>query len=114
LVTGLLVIVAGAVISVVDSHDFPSIGLGIWWAITTVTTVGYGDVVPTSVAGRIVASCLMLVGIGFISILTATVASSFVANDTEDAETASLDQVMEVLRRIETRLDALEGTRVSA
>jgi len=108
LITGLLVVVAGAVISVVDSADFPNMGLGIWWAVTTVTTVGYGDVVPHSVAGRVVASCLMLVGIGFLSILTATVASSFVASDVDDAETASLDQVMEVLHRIEARLDALE------
>jgi voltage-gated potassium channel len=113
LITGLLVIVAGAVISVVDSSDFPTTGLGIWWAVTTVTTVGYGDVVPHSAAGRVVASCLMLLGIGFISILTATVASSFVANDTEDAEATSLDQVMEVLQRIELRLEALEGTHTS-
>jgi voltage-gated potassium channel len=109
LITGLLVVLAGAVISVVESADFPSIGLGIWWAITTVTTVGYGDVVPHSVAGRVVASCLMLLGIGFISILTATVASSFVAHDTEDSESASLEQVMEALHRIEARLDAIEG-----
>jgi voltage-gated potassium channel len=56
-----------------------------WWAIVTVTTVGYGDVYPKTVAGRIVGSLLMLVGIGFISLLTATFASTFVAADTEAA-----------------------------
>jgi voltage-gated potassium channel len=108
LLTGLLVIVAGATISVADSEDFPNLGVGIWWAMTTVTTVGYGDVVPHTVPGRIVAGCLMLVGIGFLSMLTATIASSFVARDTGTTEGATLEQVMETLQRIEQRLDALE------
>ena len=55
LVTGLVVVVAGSAVSVADSEEFPSVGLGIWWAITTVTTVGYGDVVPQTVGGRVVA-----------------------------------------------------------
>jgi len=107
--TGLLVAVAGAVISVVDSADFPNIGLGMWWAITTVTTVGYGDAVPHSAAGRLVASVLMLVGIGFLSILTATIASSFVARDEAEAGAVPLAEVMRALERIEARLEAIES-----
>jgi voltage-gated potassium channel len=74
-----------------------------------VTTAGYGDVVPHTVVGRIVASALMLVGIGFISILTATIASSFVARDSGTSDTVSLDQVMRALERIEARLDSIES-----
>ena len=43
-------------IRLVDPHDFPTIGLAPWWAVMTVTTVGYGDIVPTTTAGRFVAS----------------------------------------------------------
>ena len=112
LATGLLVIVSGAAISVADAEEFPNVGLGIWWAITTVTTVGYGDVVPHTVGGRIIAGALMLVGIGFLSTLTATIASTFVSHDV-DAEEAESDhaQVLAALDRIEQRLDRLEAAR---
>jgi voltage-gated potassium channel len=56
-------------------HDF---GQGLWWPITTVTTVGYGDRYPTTSLGQGVAVFLMLVGIGLIGVLTATIASYFV------------------------------------
>lgn len=55
-------------------HDF---GQGLWWAITTATTVGYGDRYPTTPMGQGVAVFLMLVGIGLIGALTATIASYF-------------------------------------
>ncbi len=53
-------------------------GDALWWAIVTVTTVGYGDKYPVTAGGRGVAVVLMLVGIGLIGVLTATVASYFV------------------------------------
>jgi voltage-gated potassium channel len=56
-------------------HDYPE---ALWWAIVTVTTVGYGDRYPVTEGGRIVAVILMLVGIGLIGVLTATVASLFI------------------------------------
>jgi voltage-gated potassium channel len=56
-------------------HDYPD---ALWWAIVTVTTVGYGDRYPVTEGGRIVAVILMLVGIGLIGVLTATVASLFI------------------------------------
>ena len=64
----------GSVEALVDSGDFHSTWDGIWWAMETVTTVGYGDLYPESVGGRIVAMVVMLFGIGFLSVLTATVA----------------------------------------
>ena len=71
--------VASAVIMrIVDPEDFPSLGLALWWAVTTVTTVGYGDVVPVQPAGRAVASVLMIVGFASLSLLTGIVASVLV------------------------------------
>lgn len=98
-------VVAGATISVVDSKDVPTVGTGMSWAVVTVTTVGYGDIVPHNTAGRVVGAILMLIGIGFISLLTATIASTFVASD--DEEDTRLDEAVETVRRIEQRLDQL-------
>jgi voltage-gated potassium channel len=75
-----------------------SVGDGIWWAIVTATTVGYGDISPATTEGRIIATALMLLGIGVIGAFTATVASFFVAQD-EGSE----------LKAIEARLDRLEA-----
>jgi voltage-gated potassium channel len=61
-------------------HDYPD---ALWWAIVTVTTVGYGDRFPTTEGGRVVAVILMLVGIGLIGVLTATVASVFIKEHTD-------------------------------
>jgi voltage-gated potassium channel len=110
MLTALLIALAGATISLLDAGEFPNVGLGMWWAITTVTTVGYGDVVPHTVAGRIVAACLMLVGIGFISIFTATIASGFIERDSR-GERVTLNQVMEKLTEIERRLESIDARR---
>jgi voltage-gated potassium channel len=61
-------------------HNYPD---ALWWAIVTVTTVGYGDRYPTTEGGRAVAVILMLVGIGLIGVLTATVASVFIKEHTD-------------------------------
>ena len=59
-------------------------GSGLWWAVQTVTTVGYGDYVPRNVAGRLVATFVMLGGIGFLTVITAAITSSFVARSREE------------------------------
>jgi voltage-gated potassium channel len=61
-------------------HTYPD---ALWWAIVTVTTVGYGDRYPTTSGGRAVAVVLMLIGIGLIGVLTATVASLFIKEHTD-------------------------------
>jgi voltage-gated potassium channel len=78
-------------------HNF---GDALWWAIATVTTVGYGDKYPVSPGGRGVAVVLMLVGIGLIGVLTATVASYFV-EEKAGQENAELNQRLD---RIEAML----------
>jgi voltage-gated potassium channel len=115
LATGMLIVVAGFSISIADTESFPNPWLGIWWAITTVTTVGYGDFVPHTLAGRVIAGALMFVGIGFLSMLTAAIASTFVSRDIGEEERLTKteqSEVMELLRRIERRLEALEANGV--
>ena len=53
--------------------------MGLWWAVQTVTTVGYGDHTPVTVSGRLVAAFVMLVGIGFLTVVTAAITSTFVS-----------------------------------
>jgi voltage-gated potassium channel len=108
LATVMLVLVTGFAISVADKEEFSSPWVGMWWAITTVTTVGYGDYAPHTAVGRIIASVLMITGIGFLSLLTAAIASRFVSQDSE-AEHSEVSEVLAVLTRIEERLDRLES-----
>jgi voltage-gated potassium channel len=100
MLTLLVVIVSGAVESLVDSGDFQSTWQGIWWAVATVTTVGYGDVTPTTVQGQVVAIVVMLFGIAFLSVLTATIASRFVKTE-RGSET---EEILAALARLEAQL----------
>jgi voltage-gated potassium channel len=104
LITVIVVIVSGSVEALVDTQDFHSTWDGIWWAVVTVTTVGYGDVYPKSVEGRIIAMVVMFVGIGFLSVLTASIASLFVKSD----RGSELDEVTDALKRIELELADLK------
>ena len=69
------VLIGALVMWLVDDENFPNYGVALWWAAQTVTTVGYGDVVPTNVAGRIVASLVMFTGIALISVVSGAAAS---------------------------------------
>ena len=102
LITALVVVVGGAAETFVDKHDVPNLWDGIWWSVVTVTTVGYGDIQPESVGGRLVAMAVMLAGIGFLSVLTATIASRFVRTDT------GTEKMMAALARIERELAELK------
>jgi voltage-gated potassium channel len=95
-----------AIMRVVDSEDFPTLGRALWWAVSTVTTVGYGDVVPVQPVGRAIAAGLMVVGFASLSLLSGIIASALIARrasvqqETRDAVAA--------LERVERRLDAIE------
>jgi voltage-gated potassium channel len=77
--TGVSVVIGGILIRLAEPQVFSNIWLGMWWALQTVTTVGYGDVVPKSFLGRLVGAVVMLEAIAFVSIITAVITSSFVA-----------------------------------
>lgn len=83
---------------------------GLWWAVVTLTTVGYGDLFPVTPVGRLLAIVLMVGGIGFVAVLTASVAAHFVEDDGREV-LAALRRVEERLAALEARLDAAGGLR---
>jgi voltage-gated potassium channel len=119
--TALIVLGSGLLMRVLDHREYPNIFIGMWWAIQTVTTVGYGDVTPKAVAGRIVATVVMLEGIAFVAIVTAAITSTFVAraehlqdvaaaNDEAKRDASihsSLTEVTQRLDRLETMMRGL-------
>jgi voltage-gated potassium channel len=126
--TAVIVIVSGVAIRSLDPHEYTSIWEGMWWALQTVTTVGYGDVTPENVAGRFVAGAVMLAGVALVAIVTAAVTSSFVArvqeqHRAEDATEedlaeqrldAGLQDITARLERVERMLGALSEQSRSA
>jgi voltage-gated potassium channel len=106
--TTLIVVAAGVLISVIDNEEYPTIGLGLWWALQTVTTVGYGDVAPAQLGGRLIAAVVMLEGIAFIAIVTAVITSTFVARATRESEAARAEDEMSDRELMEQRFDELE------
>ncbi len=103
-------VAAGILMTVADQENYPSIGSGLWWAAQTVTTVGYGDNVPVTVLGRFIAVVVMLLGISFLTVITAAITSAFVARARveqarSDAETPTAEQ----LREIDERLERIEA-----
>jgi voltage-gated potassium channel len=106
--TAVVTVGAGALISLIDSDEYPSVGIGLWWAIQTVTTVGYGDVAPKDVVGRVVAALVMLYGIAFIAIVTAVITSTFVARASRDYDEEHREEEQSDRELIEKRFDELE------
>jgi voltage-gated potassium channel len=90
-----------------SNSNIHSMGDAFWWAIVTATTVGYGDLSPVTGEGRVIAVGLMIVGIGFIGILTATL-TSFFFDQERSAEAMALERRLD---RIEDKLDALVQQR---
>jgi voltage-gated potassium channel len=99
----------GILMTVVDRENYPTVGSGLWWAVQTTTTVGYGDNVPTTVAGRVIAAVVMLFGIGFLTVITAAITSTFVARSRlERAHSGAETPTAEELRQIDERLERIE------
>lgn len=102
MVTAAVVILLGAILVHLAEHgskeaNITSLGEAMWWAVTTVTTVGYGDKFPTTVAGRVVAVGVMLLGIALFGIVTASMSSLFLAQ-TQEHEVAQLHGELQHLR----------------
>lgn len=113
--TVVIVLIGGLIVWVFDSRDFPDYGSALWYALQTVTTVGYGDVTPVHVSGRIVAAIVMIWGTAYLAILTATITSTFVARAEfeyrrrEAASEAASEEKLEVrLEDLDARLERIE------
>jgi voltage-gated potassium channel len=102
-------IVSGVLMHFTDRNSFPNIGDGLWWAVQTVTTVGYGDLVPTSVPGRLVAALVMLLGIGFLTVITAAITSTFIETARRRIEGNTSNAISTKLDQIAARLDVIEA-----
>ena len=119
--TVVVVVVSGFLMRALDHREYPNIFQGMWWAMQTVSTVGYGDVTPTNTIGKLVAALVMLEGIALVSIVTAAVTSTFVEraraarekaehveeHDEEARIDARLDDLAAQLKGIQTTLDSL-------
>jgi len=101
-------IAAGVGIRFLDPADFENVWVGSWWAVQTVTTVGYGDVVPHKPSGRVVGAALMLVGIAFLTILTAMITAALVETLRRRYEQTSADEVESKIDDVSERLERLE------
>ena len=102
-----LAFVGAIVMRFADSDNFPSVGLAMWWALQTVTTVGYGDVVPTTAFGRVIGGIEMVMGVSFIAFLTAGVTSTVIQR--AEAETRK-DDLGQSEQDTQSIIDALRGT----
>ena len=108
-----LITVAGGILErLLDRQEYPTIGKGLWFALQTVTTVGYGDVTPSRPQGRIIAAVLMLTAIGFLAVITASVTASLVESSRRrfaaGAE-AGVDQRLDELNARLARIEAALG-----
>src|SRR4051812_12267275 len=113
-----IVLIGGVIVWVFDRRDFPDLGGALWYTLQTVTTVGYGDKVPTEGTGRLVGAAVMVVAVALIAILTASITSTFVEaaqrrgragleaeeRDSADALRRQLDDVVARLATIEAML----------
>jgi voltage-gated potassium channel Kch len=101
------IVIFGVVEYLVDRDTFDSVWDGMWWATQTVTTVGYGDVVPQDAGGKLIASVLMIGGLSFFAVITGVITSSFVTAAAERRRTAAADPVAERLEQLSVEVAAL-------
>jgi voltage-gated potassium channel len=118
-------VLIGSLVMWLLTEDFADFGTAFWFTLQTITTVGYGDVTPTTSWGRAVASVVMVVAIGFLAIVTALITSTFVEaagrqrrQNEVDAELeaaahteAQLEELVRRLESIEASLERLESSR---
>lgn len=106
--TAVVVVVGGVLMRVFDHDEYSNIWVGMWWALQTVTTVGYGDVTPKHPSGRIIAAFVMLEGIAFLTIIIAAITSTFVARAAQERDIAEAAEEDDAELRLEERLDGID------
>lgn len=112
IIAGVTVLIAfggGFLERVLDHKEYPTIGRGLWLSLQTVTTVGYGDVTPDRPIGRFIAAVIMLTGIGFLAVITASVTASLVESNRRKYAAQSEEDVVLALAEITARLARIEA-----
>jgi voltage-gated potassium channel len=109
IVTATTVVVAGGGVAMrlLDHAEYSNVWVGMWWALQTVTTVGYGDVTPEHVFGRVVGAFVMLYGIAFLTITIAAITSTFVARAEREQDAAEAQAEQQEQERVEAHFDDL-------
>ena len=105
---GVAVIVFGVLERAVDPKTFHTVWSGMWWAVETVTTVGYGDIVPQQTAGRLIGGFLMLGGLSLLAVVTAAITSGFVSRAQARGRLTGEDPVMLKLEELTTELQSVK------
>jgi voltage-gated potassium channel Kch len=107
-----IVFLAALAMRIFDAKEFPSFGRSAWWAVQTVTTVGYGDVTPQRAVGRVIAAVVMLQGVAFIAVITATITSAFVARAEHEygGQAERWSHIDDRFDELDRRLQALAGS----
>ena len=106
--TTVVVVAGGVLMRLLDHGEYSDVWVGMWWALQTVTTVGYGDVTPKNPTGRIIAALAMLQGIAFLAVTTAAITSTFVARASKEREKARAADEDDAEVRIEARLVSID------
>ena len=101
-------LMSGLIIAGIDP-SIETVWEGLWWAWVTVATVGYGDVVPQSVAGKVFGAVVILFGLGFFSLLTASFSAYFVSRGEIEIEEEEAEEIYR-LKDIERRMEVMEKT----
>ena len=108
--TALVTFAGGLVAWLTDRNDFHSLGDGLWWALQTITTVGYGDVVPRSGTSRAIGAVVMISGIAFLTVITAAVTATLIeAARRRQPPAPDRDQLSNSLQELTARLSAIEA-----
>ena len=111
-----IALVAGLAVWLLARGEFTTPGESFWWAAQTVTTVGYGDVVPDTPVSKVVAVLVMFFGVATVSITTAIITSAVIGetqralgDEQDDPQLAALGRIEDRLDALQERLDAIEG-----
>jgi voltage-gated potassium channel len=107
--TAVITVACGIVIRLLDPADFDNVWLGLWWAVQTVTTVGYGDIVPHHTSGRVIGALLMLSGIGFLTVVTAVITAAFLETIRQRMGDHEQAEVLGKLEDLGERLESIEA-----
>ncbi|MEE6711208.1 ion channel [Pediococcus acidilactici] len=99
-----ILVLSSLLYSIVEKVPYPS---ALWWAITTATTVGYGDISPATNVGKFIAAFLMIAGVGFIGLLTSTI-TGFFTSQTTDANKDDFSRLFEKIDQLDRKVDHLQ------